>query len=197
MELDLNKIQALYGECVVYGPTQYKDLRYRCSLAGINSNKGFTRFISYPKLLMECHLMRRLGEDETVDHIDANHSNNAIGNLQILTRVENAKKGHADGNCSADHLIAYANSVEGKAASSSRMKKNNPQSKLTESDVAVIRNSFKNKTKTLQQLALEYNVGERTIYNCLTGCTHDYYPGAISKSEFKRLNKESKHALSK
>jgi len=196
MSLDLIKVFAIYGECKVYGPyTSKKDGRKRCVLTFDHCKRKTT--VSYPKLLLETSVGRKLVKDETVDHIDADHTNNAIENLQILTRVENASKAHTDGKCSAAPLVTYLNSIDGKAARSARMKAKNPFAVFTESDVVVIRTSFKNKTKTVPQLALEYNVGERTIYNCLTGSSYDYHPGAISKSEFKRLNKESKHALSK
>ena len=50
---------------------------------------------SYAKLLMEIHLGKILGRDETVDHIDGNPRNDVIENLQVLSRSENARKGPA------------------------------------------------------------------------------------------------------
>ena len=48
--------------------------------------------VSYPKYLMEQHLGRELTDDETVDHIDEDHTNDDISNLRILTRAKNAAR---------------------------------------------------------------------------------------------------------
>jgi hypothetical protein len=128
MSLDLIKVFAIYGECKVYGPyTSKKDGRTRCVLTFDNCKRKTT--VSYPKLLLETSVGRKLDKDETVDHIDADHTNNHIGNLQILTRVENAKKAHVDGKSSSDALVAYSRSDEGRRKSSERMKLNNPKGK--------------------------------------------------------------------
>lgn len=54
--------------------------------------KGKTKTISYPKALMEVFLGRRLEENETVDHVDGNFSNNAPENLQVLDRKTHTVK---------------------------------------------------------------------------------------------------------
>lgn len=46
----------------------------------------------YARYLLSVSLKRYLTEDETVDHIDNNKSNDDPSNLQILTRTENIKK---------------------------------------------------------------------------------------------------------
>jgi hypothetical protein len=129
MSLDIEKVKALYGECKLYGPyTSKKDGRKRCVLTFDRCSKKTT--LSYPKLLLETNLGRRLGEDETVDHIDADHSNNVIGNLQILTRIENAKKSHVDGTSNTNAFVAYSRSEEGRRRSSERMKAHNANPKV-------------------------------------------------------------------
>lgn len=65
-----------------------KDGRLRCVLVYKN---GFKRNISYPKLIMEKHLGRKLFDDEQVHHIDENPLNNDISNLQILKLGEHQK----------------------------------------------------------------------------------------------------------
>lgn len=46
----------------------------------------------YSRYLMEKQLGRKLGADETVDHIDEDSTNDSIANLQILSRSDNSKK---------------------------------------------------------------------------------------------------------
>lgn len=47
----------------------------------------------YSRYLMEQKLGRRLDpNDETVDHIDGDNTNDDLDNLQLLTRADNAKK---------------------------------------------------------------------------------------------------------
>ena len=47
--------------------------------------------ISYPKYLMECHLGRLLNNNETVDHIDRDKTNDDLTNLQVIDRSMHAK----------------------------------------------------------------------------------------------------------
>ncbi len=73
----------------IYGPYLRKDGRKHVIIA----NGKNRRTVSYPKWLMEQALGRKLDPDlETVDHIDEDFTNDERSNLQLLTRVENAKK---------------------------------------------------------------------------------------------------------
>ncbi len=47
---------------------------------------GTRRTVSYPKWLVELHIGRQLGIDETVDHWDTNFMNNDMSNLRIVQR---------------------------------------------------------------------------------------------------------------
>jgi endogenous inhibitor of DNA gyrase (YacG/DUF329 family) len=53
---------------------------------------GHLQTKSYPKFLLEQKLDRELIGDETTDHIDEDFTNDDLGNLQPLNRVENAAK---------------------------------------------------------------------------------------------------------
>jgi len=65
------------------------DKRKRIDL--FNSNEDRTT-ISYSRYLMSVHVGRFLNDDEEVDHIDEDCTNDDINNLQILSTEEHRKK---------------------------------------------------------------------------------------------------------
>ena len=75
----------------MYGPYTRKDGRQHIVL--YDFEKNIRKTVSYPKYLLEQKLGRELLPNETCDHIDGDHTNNDLDNLQILTREENALKG--------------------------------------------------------------------------------------------------------
>jgi len=77
----------IYPGCKIYGPYTRKDGRKH--IIAIFPN-GKRKTVSYPKYLMEQHLGRYLAEDETVDHIDRDFTNDSIENFRILTRSEHS-----------------------------------------------------------------------------------------------------------
>lgn len=64
----------------------------RNSVCLYNTESKLRHTISYARYLMSTHLNRFLTDDEHVDHIDNDKSNDVISNLQILTLAENNKK---------------------------------------------------------------------------------------------------------
>lgn len=48
--------------------------------------------MSYPKFLLQQKIGRELVGDETCDHVDEDFENDDLGNLQVLSRAENASK---------------------------------------------------------------------------------------------------------
>lgn len=52
---------------------------------------GRKKTVSCPKYIVECEFGRYLDEDETVDHIDGDFTNNDVSNLQVLNRGEHSK----------------------------------------------------------------------------------------------------------
>jgi len=72
----------------VYGPYAMENGRLYVT---IRYDDGVQRTVSYPKFLVEQQLGRRLGDDETVDHIDRNFHNNDSENLQVLDRNTHAR----------------------------------------------------------------------------------------------------------
>ena len=47
---------------------------------------------SYARYLISCHLGRYLKKSEHVDHVDNDHTNDTLSNLQILTPLQNNLK---------------------------------------------------------------------------------------------------------
>lgn len=88
----------------VYGPyIRKKDGRKHVVIYDPTATPQRTT-VSYPKYLMEQHLGRKLTDDETVDHIDEDYTNDDISNLRIITRVDNSKRSapkmiQVDGQC--------------------------------------------------------------------------------------------------
>jgi len=84
---------AVYEEYQVYGPYKRKDgrmhivLTHHISKGQIDKRKT----VSYPKYIVENYLGRYLTEDETVDHIDGNFSNNELSNLRVVPRSIHCK----------------------------------------------------------------------------------------------------------
>lgn len=73
----------------VYGPYTRTDGRQHVCIIGTD---GYRKTQSYPRYLMEQALGRELLDNETVDHIDNDFTNNAIDNLQVISRQDNARK---------------------------------------------------------------------------------------------------------
>lgn len=73
--------------------------------------RGYTQVTSstsYARYLMAVHLKRILEEDEQVDHIDNDKTNDNISNLQILSCADNLKKS-AKGLSLIDLVCSHCN----------------------------------------------------------------------------------------
>lgn len=81
----------VYEGYTCYGPYIRKDGRSHVVLINRNSTNRTRITVSYPKYLVECYLNRYLTENETVDHIDGNFSNNSLSNLRVVDRALHAK----------------------------------------------------------------------------------------------------------
>lgn len=91
VNLELTKLlHPLYGEnWSVYGPyISNQDGRKRIVMS--DGTKKKTRQLA--KVLLEIKLGRLLIDDETVDHIDEDKTNDDIGNLQLLSKSKNSSK---------------------------------------------------------------------------------------------------------
>lgn len=73
----------------IYGPYTRKDGRKHVIII---HDDGRRQTKSYPRLVMEQHLGRDLTEEETVDHINNDFTDDRIENLQLLSLAENASK---------------------------------------------------------------------------------------------------------
>lgn len=77
----------------IYGPYTRKDGRKHVIII---HDDGRRQTKSYPRMIMEQHLGRELTEDETVDHINSDFTDDRIENLQLLSLSENAAKAKKD-----------------------------------------------------------------------------------------------------
>ncbi|MBF84897.1 MAG: hypothetical protein CL489_10600 [Acidobacteria bacterium] len=80
----------MYEDYKLYGPYTRKDGRKHVCL--VHKETGKRKTVSYPKYLMENHLRRFLTDDETVDHIDCDFTNNAISNLRVMDRSQHSRE---------------------------------------------------------------------------------------------------------
>jgi hypothetical protein len=78
----------VYENCKIYGPYQIKNGRKYITVIFPNKKK---KNVSYPKYLMEKSLNRYLKDNETVDHIDCDFTNNDLSNLRVLDRSEHVR----------------------------------------------------------------------------------------------------------
>lgn len=78
----------VYENCKIYGPYISKqDKRMRVVLVHENGKK---QTISYPKFLVEKYLNQYLSDDDTIDHIDGDFTNNDLSNLRVIKRSQHA-----------------------------------------------------------------------------------------------------------
>lgn len=70
----------------VYGPYTRKDGRKHVIIVDGSVKKT----VSYPKFLIEKHLGRKLKENETVDHIDRDFTNDSLDNLRIVEKSKHS-----------------------------------------------------------------------------------------------------------
>lgn len=74
----------MYSDYKIYGPYLRYDGRMHMVLVG----NGSRTTVSYPKYLVECSIGRYLKENETIDHLDEDFTNNDLSNLSIKDRVD-------------------------------------------------------------------------------------------------------------
>lgn len=86
---DLLKLYPEFNK--VFGPYVDKNNEYRTHVV-LTLGRKKRRTISLPKAMVEIKLGRHLDDDEWVDHIDDDPTNNVYENFQILTPAENVAK---------------------------------------------------------------------------------------------------------
>lgn len=169
-----SKILALYPEYNrITGPTIASDDRARVGFR--NTETGEKTIRQLAKVKLEVKIGRRLTNDETVDHIDENKTNDEFDNLQVLSRSENAAKG-AIGNKNG---LGYKQTAEEK-----RNGEKNGMSSLTNNEVKNIREAFNSNTVSKQELEVQTNLSRRSVENLLRGVSYAEAGGPLAT--FKR-----------
>lgn len=87
--MKLEKVEQPYAQMYKAGYI-YPDKTGRKMILLVGDSNRLTT--AYARYLMSVKLGRFLEKDETVDHIDDDHTNDSIENLQILSRLDNIKK---------------------------------------------------------------------------------------------------------
>jgi predicted RNA-binding Zn-ribbon protein involved in translation (DUF1610 family) len=73
-----------------YGPYMASCGRRRIMV--VHYADGSRKTTAHARWVMEAHLGRELGADETVDHIDNDPMNDDLSNLQLLSMADNIRK---------------------------------------------------------------------------------------------------------
>ena len=95
-----------------------------------------------------------------INHIDGNKQNNSIINLEAITPAENMRHARAKGLYDTGRVSEHYAGNKGT---------NNPNSKLTNEQVAEIRGWFIGCGVRLQELADKYNVSYSSVRNIIKG----------------------------
>jgi len=152
------EIKNLHPEYLDIGTPAYMSPNRICfSIKLVN---GKRKSVQYARILLELKLGRVLTQDETVDHIDFDSTNNSFENLQLLSRIENARKGSD-----------FETKAKANAATSLRMKGNklglglkNGMTKLTDKQLTEIRDLQKNHYRGQDSIiATQYGVSRELI----------------------------------
>lgn len=101
------------------------------------------------RYIMQQHIGRQLLPTEIVHHINFDHLDNRIANLQIMSRKEH---NHIHGHT---HRITYKKGSDA------------PRSKLTEADVREIRRNYKLKPLLLKDIGEAYGVHLTVIWKVI------------------------------
>jgi len=97
----------MYNNCKTYGPyTSKQDGRKRMVLKHPDGRK---QTISYPKYLVEMYLNRYLSDNETIDHIDGDFTNNELSNLRVIDRKTHSYQDALKYN-DEKHICVWCNS---------------------------------------------------------------------------------------
>lgn len=143
----------LDGLSKIYGPYKRKsDGRWIIIVDGIT--------ISYPRYLYEKHHKCTISDDYDVDHIDENHDNNDISNLQLLTKIENVKK-------TARIIISQPLGPMPEERKEKYRGANNGQAKFTVEQIVEIRKNKFPPPWRVRELCVEYKCTRKTIENIL------------------------------
>lgn len=76
----------VYENCKIYGP--YKNKKDGRKKVIVYFPNGSHKTVSYPKYLMEVSIGRYLENDESVDHIDRDFSNDDLSNLRVRKNID-------------------------------------------------------------------------------------------------------------
>ena len=126
------------------------------------------------RLKLEVKLGRYLTNNEEVDHIDGDCTNDSIKNLQVLTKSKNAAKS-ALGN---KHCAGFKQSEKQK-----RNGAKNGMSKLTTKQVEEFRNKYESGKITVRSIEIQSGLSNRSVRNFLQGISYTNAGGPLANAK--------------
>jgi hypothetical protein len=117
-----------YSDAKVLGPYNRPDGRQHIVVC---YNGGTKSTVSYPKYLLELKLGRYLEITEVCHHLDGNHLNNYLDNLEVKLRSEHSSKhenmGNQEFNCvTCNKVIVLSNKQSSSLRSERKRGKTGP-----------------------------------------------------------------------
>lgn len=91
MDIEISDVEGIYQRTIkkIYGPYKRDDNRQHVVIHYGNDEKETK---SYPKLIVELDLGRKLDSDETVHHKDHNKLNQNLDNLEVIDKKNHTSK---------------------------------------------------------------------------------------------------------
>lgn len=133
----------------------------------ITRDDGTKTTRSYPRYLLEEKLGRPLLDDETVDHIDGDFTNDSPENLRSLSRSENSAWAWKTGNSKPTPMRDDLKKMHRARINGVK----NPLAKFTETQVSELRLRQKYHG-CVGDWANEFMVSKRTMQNLLSGISY-------------------------
>lgn len=163
---ELQDYKNVYGpDSKLYGPYHWKsNNRWVVDVA----SDGRKKTMLAARLILEIKLNRKLIDDETVDHIDNDKTNDDPSNLQVLSGRDNARKGSLNSNNLDDWLY---NPIHAERRSYNASGERNSAALFTNEDIERFR-SIPKYHGMIKQLAMEHGCSYKTMQNILNGTSY-------------------------
>lgn len=174
------KLSIAYGHKVrLVGPYLCQDGRKRVDVKGAPAHTGLNKTIQLARARLEVKLGRPLNDDETVDHINNDYTDDSYGNVQVLSLAANAAKQTEEARRKA---AEYSRTPEGRARLSAQVSGElNGLAALTDDAVEQYREKFASGSVTVKRLETLTGLTNRSVRNMLDGVSYKDAGGPLRK----------------